>query len=118
MADGNLLVVDVDHLLGIFGNRSGVGCNEKLTVVLPDTNDHRRALACSNDGVGVATVDDSNGISANATGERNAHGLRQRTLVLLLGIFNELNEHLRIGVTLEGKALLSEPDCAGRRSSR
>ena len=28
--------------------------------------------------------------------------------MLLLGIFNELNEHLRIGVTLEGKALLSE----------
>ena len=39
VADGNLLVVHIDHLLRVFRDRRGVGGNEELGVVFRHTDD-------------------------------------------------------------------------------
>jgi len=47
----HLLIVDIDHLVGIFDNGGGIGSKEIL--VLTDTDHQRTALAGGNDDVGV-----------------------------------------------------------------
>ena len=70
----NLLVVDIHHMRGVFGNGGGIGGNEELTVLGANANDQRTALARGNEHVGLATVDEHNGIGANDLAEGIAYG--------------------------------------------
>ena len=69
----NLLIVDIHHMRGVFGNGGGIGGNEELIVIGADANDQRAALASGNERVGLATVDEHNGVSANDLAEGIAH---------------------------------------------
>ena len=101
MADGNLLVVDINDILGIFGDGRGIGGDEELAVVLRHADDEGRAFACGNECMRIALVDHGDGVGTDTLAQGMTHGLHQRALVLLLSIFNKLHKHLGIGVALE-----------------
>ena len=101
MADGYLLVIDVDDVLGVFGDRRSIGSDEELAVVLRHADDEGRPFACGNERVRVALVDDGDGIGSDTLAQGMTHGLLQRALVLLLGILDELHEHLGVRIALE-----------------
>ena len=106
LAYRHLLVVDVDHMLGVFGNGSGVRGDEELSIVLADADDHGRPFAGCDKLRGIAPVDNSDGVGADALAERMDDSLGELALALLLHVFDELHQHFRVGLALEVEAFL------------
>ena len=61
--NGNVTVFQIDHLVGVFNDRTGITAQEELIVA--NTNHQRALLAGSNNLAGVALVDDGNGVGTN-----------------------------------------------------
>ena len=74
---GYLLVVEIDHLVGVFNHRSGVAGNEVFVVLSPDTDHQRAGLAGHYDMVGILTLCDGNGVGAEAASQRTADCIHQ-----------------------------------------
>ena len=97
---GDVAILQVNHLVGIFDDRTGIRTEIELSV-LANTHHQRALLAGSDNLVRVALVENSDGVSANHLTERNLNGGQQIKILLHLDVFNELYEHLSIGLALE-----------------
>lgn len=101
--DGDLSVVDVDEILRVFDDRRGVRREEILA--LADADNHRAALTCGDDLVAVALLDDGDGIGADHLLEGLLHGFEQRAAVRRADIFDQVDQHLRVGAAAERVAV-------------
>ena len=101
MTNGDLLIIHIHHILRVLGDGSGVGGDEKLAIVLTNANHHRRALACGHQGAGIALVEHGYGVCADTLAQGMAHRLSEVAMVGLLRIFDEVDEHLGVGVAIE-----------------
>ncbi len=104
--DGHLAVVDVDELLRVFDDRSGVGGEEKFA--FSDADHHRAALACRDDAVGIALFDDGNGVGADDLFEGLLHRFEQRAGVRRADVLDQIHEHLAVGRAAERIAVLDQ----------
>ena len=99
LKDRDVAVFQIYDFVSVFNDRAGIGPEEELSLPYPD---HQRALlAGRNDLIGIALVEQGNGIGSDHLIESYADGLQQGEILLALDIFDELNEHLRICVRLE-----------------
>ena len=97
----HLLVLKVNHLLGAAHDGRGIGGD--VILALADTNHHGATLACGNQLVGVAFLDNGNGIGAHDMVQGDAHGLEEVDMLALLHVFDEVGEHLGVGRRQEGE---------------
>lgn len=101
---GDVAVLEIDDLVGKLDDGAGVRSEEKLPLAYAH---HQRALlARCDDGVGMATVEQGDGIGAYDLMEGQLDGRQQFDLLALLDVLDELHEHLRIGIGTETDALL------------
>ena len=103
---GDIVVVEINHLVGVFNNRSGVGTEEEL--VLAYTDDQRTLLAGSDNLVFVSLVEHCNGISSDELGEGKPHCSKQVYVLSRLYVFYELHDDFRIGIRTEFHAIGNE----------
>ena len=103
---GDLPVAHIDEILRVFDDRRGVGREEILAFA--DAHDHRTALPCGNDPVGVSLLDDGDGIGPDRLTERLLHGFEQRAAVRPADVFDQIHQHFRIGAAAERVAVLDE----------
>lgn len=104
--DGNLVVAEVDHAVGVIDDRRRVGGYESLVVA--NAYHERRAFAGGNYRVGIVGVDYGYRICSDYLIEGLAHRLDQRAVVAGLDVFDELHHHLRIGLADELAAMLHQ----------
>ena len=95
---GDVPILQIHHLVGIFNDRTGITAEEELTVA--DTHNDGTLLASGDNLARVALVDDGNGIGANHLIERHLHSLKQRQTFPDHDILHQLHQHLRVGVAL------------------
>jgi len=94
--DGNVAVLQVDHLVGVLHDGAGIRTQEELVVA--DAHHQGTLFAGSYNLVGVTTVEDGYGIGTDDLIEGYLNGLQQRQLLALHDILYQLDEHLGIGV--------------------
>ena len=70
--NGYLLIFQIDHLVRIFHNRRGIGCQEEF--ILPDTHHQRTAFARSNNLIRILPVEHGNGICTDNLLQSQLHG--------------------------------------------
>ena len=102
--DGNFLVVEVDHFIGVFDDRGGVRSQEKL--VLANPNDQRAALSGRDEHFWVLQGHDHNGISAHNFCEGQPYRFVNSTVFVFLDVFDKVDEDLSIGIALESMAFV------------
>ncbi len=113
---GNLLVLEVNHLLGVFHDGGGVGAQIEffLTVgVGTHADDQRRAFAGANELVGMIFLKDGDDIGTNDALQGTLHGGEEVAFLSLLRVFDELHQHLGVGLGAELIALLLEHGTQG-----
>ena len=93
---GDIAILQINHLIGVFYDRTGITTQEEL--VLADTHYQRALLAGSNNLVRVTLVNHGNRIGTNHLIESHLNSLQQREVLLDHDVFNQLNQHLRIGI--------------------
>ena len=104
--DRDVLVVEIDHLVGIFHDWRCVGAEEELPVA---NSHHKRAtLTRRNDLVGIVLVDDGESVCSDDHPERHPDGCEQVHILLGADIVDELHEHLGVGVAAELHSLFHE----------
>ena len=79
---GDVSVLQVNHLVGIFHDGRSVRRKEKFSVTYAD--DQRAAFACGNNAVGMSLVDDGNGVCADYAVKGDLHGFQQVYLIRFL----------------------------------
>ena len=104
--NGNVAILQIDHLISIFDDRTGITTQEELTVA--NANHQRTLLAGSDNLAGITLVDNGNGISTDDLIEGYLNGLQQRELLLHHDILHQLHQHLGIGIRLEMDAFLDK----------
>ena len=77
--DGNVAVFKIDHFVGVFHDRTGIGTKEKL--VLANAHDERTLLSGSDYLIGIGFVEQSDGVSPDNLMERHLNGLKQLEIV-------------------------------------
>ena len=102
--NSNVAVLQIDHLVGVFNDRTGITAKEELVVA--NTNHQRTLLTSCNDLTGVALVNDSNGIGTNHLKEGYLNSLQERQVLFHHDILYQLNQHLGIGIRLEVYSLV------------
>ncbi len=100
----DLFVFDIDDLIGIFDYRRSVRSEEIL--VFADTHHERTTLTGSDNDIGVRAVENGNGVRTHHLVECELNCRLEVYIVRLLGILDELHQHLGIGRGLEGIAVL------------
>ena len=100
----NLFFAQINHLIGIFNDRSGIGTHQEL--VIAHTNYERTALACGNHAVGLRLVHNHNGVCAYHTVQSQRNSLLKRDGMAVHDILYKLYYHLSIGLALEVIALV------------
>ena len=93
---GNVTILKIDHLVGIFHDWTGVGTQEEL--ILTDTHNERALLSGGNDLIGVVLVEHGDGVGTNHLIQGNLYGSQQIQMLMLLDVFNQLHQHLGIGI--------------------
>ena len=68
---GNITIFEIDHLISILDNRTGIRTQEKL--ILTNTNHQRTLLSGSNNLVRVTLVEHGDGIGANHLVQSHLH---------------------------------------------
>lgn len=86
---GDLPVAHVDEILRVFDDRRGVG-REKI-LALADAHDHRAALSCGDDPVGVSLFDDGDGIGPDHLAKLLLHGFEPANSRRLANIFDQVH---------------------------
>ena len=100
----DVAIFQIDHLVGILNNRTGITAQEELSVT--DVHYQRTLLTGSNNLAGVALVDDGNGVGTYHLIEGHLHSLQQRQLLLDHHVFHQLHQHLGVCVALKGHTLV------------
>ena len=114
--DGNLLILQVDDLVGILDDGGGIAAQEELRLavllVVVDTHadDEGAAFAGANQLVGVATVEDGNGIGTDDALQGQLHRCVEVAFVGILSVFHQLHQHLGVGLGAERHAVLLHLD--------
>ena len=85
--------------MGIVYDRCGIRTQEILP--FPYTYGHRGTFPCGYDPVGYSPFDDRNRIGAHNLTESHPHGFLQGAAIGILDVFDEVDEHLRIGTAAE-----------------
>ena len=96
---GNVSILQIDHLVCVLNDGTGVRAQKEL--ILSNTHNQGTLFACSHYLVGVATVNNGNGIGAYHLIEGYLHSLQQRQLFLHHNIFYQLYQYFGVGITLE-----------------
>ena len=97
--DGDVAVLQIDHLICVVDDGTGVGAQEEL--VLADAHYEWTLLACCYNLPGLALVDDGDGIGSYHLMECHLHGFEQRDVLPDHDILHELHQHLGVCVALE-----------------
>ena len=110
--DGNLFVVEVDDLLGIFNNGGCVGANVEFGAargfVFANADDKGTALAGADYLVGVAFFEDGNGIGTDDVFQGQLDGGVEVALMGVHHVFNQLDENLGVGFATESHSVFFE----------
>ena len=103
---GYVAVVKIYHLVGILDDGTCVGAKEELAVAY--SHHQRTLLARRYDLVGGRLVQYGDGIGTYHLMECHLDGSQQVEVLLVLDIFHQLYEHLRIGVRTECHAFVDK----------
>ena len=99
---GDFSIFEIHHAVGVFHDGRRVRRQEKF--IFAYAYGQRAALAGSNDGVGVPTVENGDGVGADDFVQRQLHGGQQVEVVRDLYVFDELHEDFGVGAALESVA--------------
>ena len=99
----DIAILQIDHLISIFDDRTRIRAKEELSI-LADTHNKWTLLTSGNDLIRIALIEKSDGIGTNHLTKSYLNSSQQVQVFLHLNIFNQLNEHLSIGITFEGNA--------------
>ena len=105
--DGYLVVLQVDHLVGVLHERGGVAAYEVFA--LPDAYDERTAAARHEQRAGVAAVYQGNGVCAHYLVQSQLQGSEQVDVVGALQVVHQLYQHFGVRAAAEGDAFLLQP---------
>ena len=97
--NGYLPILQIDHLVRIFHNGGGIGCQEEL--IPADTYYQRAAFACGYNLVRILPIEHSNGIRTDHFLQSQLYGSQQVNAIRNLNVFDELYQHLGIGTTFK-----------------
>ena len=97
--DGNILIVEINHFLCVFDDRTGIRTDEEL--ILTYTYNQRTRFPCSYNLVGIVLVKYGNGIRTDHRSQCHSHGTEQIHILRCLYIFDKLNQHLSVGIALK-----------------
>ena len=102
----DITILKIHDLVGILHDGTGVRAQEELIVA---DADHQGTLFTSrNNLIWIALVEHSNGIGTDHLIECHLNSRQEVELLMLLDVFNELYEHLRISVRNKSNALCLE----------
>lgn len=110
--DGDFFVLEVDDLVGVLDDGGGVGAEEELVdgaflaVVLAHADDEGAAFACADELVGLAFVEDGDGVGADDVLEGELDGGVEVAAVGVHHVFDELDEDFGVGLADEGHAVV------------
>ena len=113
---GNLLVLEIDDLLGVFHDGGGVGAEVELFLsacVGTHSDDQGAALPGAHQLVGMLLLQNGDGIGTDDVLQRTLYGGEQAAFAFLLGVFNQLHQHLGVGFAAELVAFLLEHGAQG-----
>ena len=103
----DVTIIQINHLVGVLGNRAGIGSKEEIPVAAQ--SDHkRRTLTGTDDGVGMLAVQDGNGVCANHLTQCHLHRFQQVQVVAHHDVLDELHQHLRVSNAAELDATAHE----------
>ena len=111
--DGDVVVVQIDHPLGVGEDGGRVGSDDGFPVA--DADDDRAAAAGGDDFVRLAGGQDGDAEGAFHLVERVAHGLEE---IALVAVADQVGEHLGVGLRIEMVALAFEAGAQRRGSFR
>ncbi len=97
--DSDVLVLQINHLVGVFNDRGGVGTQEEF--VLANSHNEWTTLAGSDDFVWIILVEQRNGIRSNHLMKSHTYCGEQVGMTLQTNVFDELNNHFSICVAFE-----------------
>ena len=104
--DGDVAILEIHHLIGIFDDGAGIGTEEEFPVA--NTNYKGTLLAGGNNLRRVALVKNGDGVGTDDLIKCHLNSLEQREVFLHHDILHELYQHLGIGVAFELDALVLE----------
>ena len=104
--DGNILIVEINHLVGKIHKRRSVGGYEIF--LLTDANDERTTRPGGDEFVGFVGAIDGETIRAAHFGERKPHSVLSRNMSKFIDIFNQIRQYFRVGLRMECVAARSE----------
>ena len=96
---GDLLLAQIDHLVGVFDDRGGVGADEIL--VLPHADQQRAALAGGDELVRLALVQDDQRVGADHMVERQGDRIVEGHAAGVHHVLDQLDDDLRIRLALK-----------------
>ena len=100
--DGNLFILQIDHIFGVLYDRGCIRTKVKLLasrLALSYADNQRAAFAGADYLVGVALLQNGNGICAHHVLQCQLHSRIEVTMVRVHHILHQLNQHLGIGLT-------------------
>ena len=83
---GDIPVLQIDHLVRIFHNRTGVGAQEEL--ILTNTHHQRTLLTGRDDLIGIALVEYGDGVGTDHLIEGHLYSRQQVEMLMLLDILD------------------------------
>ena len=104
--EGDLLFAQIDHLVGVFDDRRGIGTHKIL--ILPDSDDQRAALAGGNHLVRLVPVHDHQGVSTYDMVQGHRYSLLPGDFPGVHHVLDHLDHDFRVRLALEMVALTGQ----------
>ena len=103
----DVTIFQINHLVGIFNNRTGIRTQIKLSI-LSDTYNQWTLFTGSNDLIRVTLIKNCDSVSSDYLPESHLNGSQQIKVFLNLNIFNQLDKNLCICLASELYSLGNE----------
>ena len=113
LEDGDVAVIQIDHLIRIFRNRAGVG-GQVILSFFAEADDQRGTLPGADDGVGIHPVQNCDGIGADDLMQSYLDRTEQVQVIADHDVLDELDQYFRVRYALEGDAPAAEILLEGR----
>ncbi len=95
----HLTIVEIDHFRRMLNHRGCIGGNKHLPV--SQAEKQRRPLSRHINPIGLIKVDDGQAVGSNNLLQSQLDGPLKAHSTVIENLFNEVNDHFRIGITLE-----------------
>src|SRR5690606_16478515 len=104
--NGDFLVIEIYHFIGVFYDRGGVRCEEEF--IFPDTHNEGATLSSGNQKVRIFRRKNNDGICTYYLCKGQSDCLFKRTSFVALDILDKMDKYFGIGVAFERVTFVNE----------